>query len=192
MSVRQAAQLDIAAERAGATAADMDRLAQGDALAQILPFIRGLAIIQMIKYNVNLADAPFCPDGWTVEEHQKGDANFEWDPTKVALYSDEGQKTGVVRGIELREKLKGQRVLNANLLDFLHAHPELIPNNWKGKVVFFWGTIYRESDGSLSVRCLNWLFTKMPPSFSESLTLNCEFGLRNPALVSASSPTAVA
>lgn len=185
MSCRQAAQLDMAAERAGATAADIDKLSQGDMMAQILPFIRGMATIQMINYNINLAEAPFCPEGWAVEEHQKGDAHFEWDATKMALYLDQGQKSGVVRGTELREKLTGLPVFNANLLDYLLKCPALIPDSWKGKTVFFWGTIYREPDGSLSVRSLNWQYTKMP-AFPDRLTLNCEFGAGNPALISAS------
>ncbi|MBU3964354.1 hypothetical protein KJ562_01315, partial [Patescibacteria group bacterium] len=45
---------------------------------------------------------------------------------------------------------------NANLLDFYLAHINLIPEDWKGKAVFFWATIYRRSDGSLYVRYLFW------------------------------------
>jgi len=45
-------------------------------------------------------------------------------------------------------------VYNANLLDYLLAHPELIPDSWKGKAVFFWGKIYRVSSGRLYVRYL--------------------------------------
>ena len=46
--------------------------------------------------------------------------------------------------------------MNANILDYLLAHPELIPEEWKGKYIFFWGTIYRLSDGRLCVRYLIW------------------------------------
>ena len=62
----------------------------------------------------------------------------------------------LIRGTELREELKGKPVLNANVLDYLLKHPELIPEEWKGKAVFFWGTIYRDSRGNLCVRCLYW------------------------------------
>ncbi len=187
MSVRQAAQLDMAAERAGATAADMDRLGQGDMLAQILPFIRGLAIVQIIKHIFNLAVAPFCPLLWIVEPdgHQVGDPKFEWDSTKVALYLDEGQKTGIVNGTELREKLKGQRVFNANLLDHLLSRPELIPDDWKGKAVFFWGTIYRGPSGNLLVRYLYWDSKQWRWHYR---LLVSEFMAGGPALVSSSSP----
>ena len=42
------------------------------------------------------------------------------------------------------------------------AHPNLIPEEWKqdekgrARCTFFWGTIYRCSDGDLCVRCLCW------------------------------------
>ena len=53
-------------------------------------------------------------------------------------------------------------VLNANLLDYLYEHPELIPESWKKdasgntRYMFFWGTVCRSSGGHLYVRCLYW------------------------------------
>lgn len=41
-------------------------------------------------------------------------------------------------------------------MDFYLANPHLIPEEWKGKAVFFWGTIYRDADGHLCVRYLYW------------------------------------
>ncbi len=46
--------------------------------------------------------------------------------------------------------------LNVNVLDYLLANPSLIPEEWKGKNVFFRGTIDRNSDGLLYGRCLHW------------------------------------
>src|SRR3989344_5319984 len=59
---------------------------------------------------------------------------------------------------KFRQKLQGEPVLNANILDYLLANPQLIPEEWKGKAVFFWGTIYRyrHSYGHLFVRYLYW------------------------------------
>jgi len=99
---------------------------------------------------------PFLPKGWRVEQHLKS-GSFKWDPTEVELYLDAGQKDGkVISGHELRKKLEGKRVLNANVLDWLLAHPQFIPESWKGKFVFFWGTIYRGGRGHLCVRYLCW------------------------------------
>lgn len=64
--------------------------------------------------------------------------------------------TSTSRATSFAKELEDQPVLNANVLDFLREHPELIPDEWKGKFTFFWGTIYRHRDGDLYVRCLYW------------------------------------
>jgi hypothetical protein len=112
---------------------------------------------------IDLDAAPKFPyDHWKVESHQKG-GEFEWDPTKVVLHLDPAQKgSGRIEGNKLRGKLADKSPFNANLLDYLLANPELIPESWKQddagntRYIFFWGTIYRDSSGSLYVRYLYW------------------------------------
>jgi hypothetical protein len=109
-------------------------------------------IIQIIDCDAK----PYIPDGWKVVEHQKG-GKMEWDPTKIQLYLSDSQKDGkYIEGNKLRKELKNKPVLNACVLDWLLAHPEFIPEEWKEEYVFFWGTIYRRSDGALRVRYLCW------------------------------------
>ena len=96
---------------------------------------------------------PFVPDGWKVETHIKG-GKMKWSIPQ--LYLSEKQKSGYILGTDLQKKLADKHVLNANVLDYLLAHPELIPEEWKGKYIFFWGTIYRGSDDYLYVRYLCW------------------------------------
>lgn len=102
---------------------------------------------------------PFAPNGWKVEEHRKG-GQFEWDPAQVRLHLSVPQQKGKwirwIAGHKLREELSGLPVLNANVLDHLLAYPHLIPEEWKGNYIFFWGTIYRDPSGLLGVRCLDW------------------------------------
>lgn len=99
---------------------------------------------------------PFILDGWSVEEHRKGGV-FKWNAEGVTLYLDKGQKNGKwIEGNKLRQALAGKPVLNANVLDYLLAHPHLIPEEWKDKAVFFWGTIYRDRDDCLCARYLRW------------------------------------
>jgi hypothetical protein len=77
------------------------------------------------------------------------------DPTKIELYLDDEQKDSkYIEGNRLREKLNGKPVLNAVVLDYLFEHQKLIPESWRGKWVYFWGTIYRCANGRLYVRCL--------------------------------------
>src|SRR3989344_1449663 len=92
---------------------------------------------------INLDAIPFIPGGWQIESHQKG-GHWEWDLKKVALFQSEGQKGGKgMKGYWLKKELEEQPVLNANVLDWLLTHPELIPEEWKGKKsIYFWGTTY--------------------------------------------------
>ena len=97
--------------------------------------------------------APFVPEGWTVvENRQCGKVR----PDDADLYMSEKQKNGPVSGNEFQKKLADLPVLNAAMLDWYLAHPERIPETWKGKLVFFWGTIYRDANGYLFVRVLDW------------------------------------
>ena len=155
MSVRLASELDHAFERNGYSAELVKKLSTGDILSKLLPVIQGHADVIMKKHITNCDADPFVPDDWKVEEHTKG-GQFEWNTDKVELYRSDEQKKGPIKGNELRKLLKDKPVLNANILDYLLAHSELIPEEWKGKAIFFWGTIYRDSDGALCVRFLYW------------------------------------
>jgi len=118
--------------------------------------ITNVTKIVSIKHIIDCDANPFLPQGWRVKEHRKG-GQLEWDPTKVALYLSEIQKNEpFIVGNKLRKELKGKPVLNACVLDYLLAHPELIPEEWRGNV-YFWGTIYRHENGVLCVRDLCWV-----------------------------------
>jgi hypothetical protein len=127
-----------------------------------------------IPHVIDVGKRPFCPEGWTVvlpggeggwRDAEDGDFPpcvhrlFTWDASKVQPHLDDAQRNGgSIEGHKLQKKLAkiAKRLLNANCLDYLLAHPELIPESWKGKATFFWGTTYRSSSGRLCVRCLCW------------------------------------
>lgn len=110
-----------------------------------------------VKHIIDLDADPFVPEGWKVEEHQKG-GQLVWCSEKVKLYLSPTQEgSSYIGGNKLRKELKRERVMNANLLDYLLSHQELIPKSWKGQALFFWGTIYRNSGDRLCVRYLFFL-----------------------------------
>ena len=149
-------QLGDALEAHDFTPDDVTKLRTSPHLAMIRGLVRGQVEVTVTKHIIDLDADPFIPDGWGVVEHQKG-GQFEWDPANVSLYLSPNQRDGkVIKGDKLREELKGEPVCNANLLDYLLVNPQLIPDEWKSKAVFFWGTIYRRSDGRLCVRDLYW------------------------------------
>jgi hypothetical protein len=150
-------QLGDALEKAGWTADDVTKLKQFSNLSAIKDVVNGPAVVIYPEHLIDCDASPFIPEGWTVEEHKKGGL-YKFDSGKISLYLSKKQKKGgYSEGNDLRKELVNMPVPNANVLDYLLAHPELIPELWKGKAVFFWGTIYRISLGGLSVRCLYWL-----------------------------------
>jgi len=124
----------------------------------------GFSEIKPILHAINCDADPFIPDGWRVLPDEDQLPNrvkgiVTWDSTKVRLYFSKKQKGDkYIVGDDLRKELKSQPVYTANVLDYL-LKPEnqhLIPEEWKGKYLFFWGTIYRASGGGLCVRDLYW------------------------------------
>ena len=118
--------------------------------------VRGKSQIVAIEHVINCDADPFVPGGWTVKTHEKG-GFFKWDASNIRLYLSKTQQgDGQILGHKLCKELEQESVLNANVLDFLLKHTDLIPEEWKGEDVLFWGTIYFDSGGGLYVRCLYW------------------------------------
>ncbi len=117
--------------------------------------------------TINCNATPFLPNGWSVRPEDqitsavRGD--FTLEPSKITPYFSEQQKNSkAVVGNDLRKELEGKPVLTAHVLDHLLADTDLVPESWKvdenGNTLyhFFWGTLYRASDGGLCVRYLCW------------------------------------
>ena len=137
-----------------------------------------------MKQYINLNRNPFCPDWLTVVKHIKGDKNFEWSPDKVELFLTDKQREKYQTGTELQNELENKPVFNANLLDWLLEHPDQIPEEWKNYYgVYFWGTIYRSSCGSL---CVRFLYLHGSKWYGDYYLLDDDFDDHDPAAVSAS------
>lgn len=56
----------------------------------------------------------------------------------------DGQNLGAVPGSKVGEYFQDREcALNACVMDYLYLHPDLIPDDWKDKKIYFWGTIFR-------------------------------------------------
>jgi hypothetical protein len=104
---------------------------------------------------------PWEKMGVTVEEHKKG-GSLRLDSSQIRLLLHEKQRKGSsIEGYKLRDALRGEAVLNANVLDDWIKNPHLIPEDLKKKTgdnftyLYFWGTIFRFPEG-LRVRYLYW------------------------------------
>ena len=165
LDVGLAAKLKVAFARNDWTEQLIDAACEGDKLGQFRQVLLGHAVITQVEHVIDCDANPFNPwvsDGFTIEEHQKG-GQWKFDPKQVEFFLSSGQKDGkVLEGNKLRKELEGKKVMNANVLDYLLANPKAIPDDWKQdekgntRYIFFWGTIYRDSDGGLYVRYLCW------------------------------------
>ena len=160
LDVGQANELKLAFRRHGWSNAEINKLCEGNLLAHLLPLVREYGnITAVVKYLINCDADPFIPNGWRVEEADQLVSRvrsvFEWDESKVLLHLSSNQMDGKsIKGEQLQTELANESVLNANVLDYLLAYQTLIPDEWKGKCVFFWGTVYRDLRGRLCVRFL--------------------------------------
>ena len=156
----------------GGTPAELKAIAGDEGLArQILGVVRGFNEIKPIEHIIHRNTVPLEPEGWEVRKHKKGGVvkierrgdDLYLGEKKVELYLSRCQCDGeVIKGGKLQEEVSRKGALNACVLDYLLAHPELIPDSWKvnkdGKniSIFFWGTTYFEKNGVPCVRFLHW------------------------------------
>lgn len=122
-----------------------------------LSVISGELEIKHVEHLIDTYAVPFIPKSWLIEKHS-GHRLWKWNPNSIQLFLSKEQKINYEVGFSLQQTIenqKGKIILNANVLDYLLANPELIPESWKGKSIFFWGTIYRRFS-RFYVRCLRW------------------------------------
>lgn len=172
-------QLGDAFENAGFSAEDVTALKQFKNFKGLKDVLHGKAEISYPEHLIDCDAAPFIPSDWSVEEHKKGGL-LKFSPAKISLYLPDKQKKGTIVGNNLRKELVGKSVMNANVLEYLLAHPELIPEEWKGKAICFWGTIYRNASGGLLVRYLSYADSKW---YWSCRWLALDFNAGNPALL---------
>jgi hypothetical protein len=115
-----------------------------------------------------------------LESHKKH-GHLDLDQVNILLYlSPEQDNNKHIQGEELQKGLENQPVLNANVLDYLLVYQELIPESWKDKAVCFWGTIYRDCNYKLAVRCLHLNNKRYSWDYWRFVNF---FSFRNPAAV---------
>lgn len=143
-----------------------------------------------MKHTIDTAIPPTLPFPSAEISENTTMGTVEFKPEDYELYLDEGQKNGnYIKGSQLRKKLTGKKVVNAAFMDYMQAHPELVPDSWKtksqGRTVYIYalGTIFRNpSNGYLFVRGWYWRVGALKPFYD---WLGNDWSGRDPALVSA-------
>ncbi|MDQ7814550.1 MAG: hypothetical protein RDU25_01965 [Patescibacteria group bacterium] len=153
-----------------------------------------IQFIEEQRFIIDCDEAPYIPKGWEIrpEDQLPGAVGglLKFDPSQILLHLEEGQMDGrTIVGFELDQELLGKPLLKANVLDHLLVNTNLIPEAWKvdehgrARFVYFWGTIYRDSDGDLYVRCLCWSGSQWDWNYD---WLGDGFEEQNPAAILAS------
>lgn len=112
-------------------------------------------------HTIDCSAASMILEGQPIREEEQIASRFQgeliWSPEKVRLHLDDAQKSRSIRGDTLRRKLAGLPVLPANVLYYLRSQQTIIPSAWRGKTIFFWGSVFRHSeDEAAYVECLAW------------------------------------
>ncbi len=103
--------------------------------------------------------------GWTIEEQDENSLKLEeLDLTKVRFETGLNEEESSIQGEEKLRRLKtaGHIRLDANVLRTLWENQTLIPASWKepingnARLIYFDGTILRDSGGHRFVLCLRW------------------------------------
>jgi len=148
--------------------------------------------------RIDLDAPPYVPKYYTkLVEHRPG-GQFDFDPSKLALYVSERQPerpTGPYAPSpflprDLAEEIQRQPVLNANLLDWflLPGNDCFIPEAWmkiidQGGYICFWGTTYLDEYGKPSLRALHFNTCYGLDSYDVPLDYENEFYAWYPAAV---------
>ncbi|MES2953315.1 MAG: hypothetical protein V4674_02045 [Patescibacteria group bacterium] len=158
LDVGQANELKLAFRRTGWTNAEIKMLCEGSKLRKVLLTLRGWAEISVPKVDLSASPSLYSSLA-VVQEHEVGPQHWEWDPGNTELYVHQYQRKGwALNTVELRKELAGRKTLNACLIDFLLAHPHLIPPEWESWHVLFLGTTYR--DVMFDVSRIRYLYRK--------------------------------
>lgn len=138
-------------------------------------------VVVVIREHIVPAGDPLVPEGWTVKCHRDDYAGNDYYPRnltrtgddlffrgrKIELFLCQGQGSGKTSWdrmdyCSVERQLADKDTLPANVLDYLLANPDVIPDSWRvdekgqGRSICFWGTQYSAEDGLSCVRTLYW------------------------------------
>ena len=128
------------------------------AINELQRIVEGRKVVES-DYIIDFDATPSIPAGLSINAEDQIVSRFrgKWTFNQkglVAYLSKKQKKGGLIVGNDLKDELDGESVMGAQLLDFYLKHPHLIPDEYKGKATFFWGTIYRDLIRVLCVRHL--------------------------------------
>ncbi len=115
--------------------------------------------------KINCGSTPSLPDkSWSIAMNPTVDDIVDFSKVNYKLIKlPEGSK---ITDFEKNAKMG----LNASTLEFFLKNPQLIPEDWKGKIVIFTGTLFKDGGGSPLYKTLfyqdeKWQWGKAYPEY---------------------------
>ncbi len=125
-----------------------------DRLKEFKGLLRGYGRIEPVRFNINLGVDPFLPEGWAIQSSRMYSSH-----SSIIYREGDGLyiNSRLVRCVPTTDKKKSSSPLPAQVLDYLLAHPYLIPDSWKRMEghtphIFFEGTVFKHNTGGDVVR----------------------------------------
>jgi hypothetical protein len=126
---------------------------------------------------INYSGKPFLPPGFVDGRFPEDDMRIPMKgPTtlekrngklfvndrEVSIYLSANQRAGrVIRREKLWQELRHRETIDSCIMDTLLEHPYLIPEDWDGKHIYFWGTILHDEDRGSATHgdfCVRYMF----------------------------------
>jgi hypothetical protein len=210
MTVEQAHDFHLAAQRAGLRGGDVESFVDVHNLRKLLPFFRGHSEVRPIDFVIDFDAPPVVPKGYVLRSHHKtfsGKGIFNRIGDKLLLFDGKtperwrfdlhlvshqtGEKT--VDGSRVQEEIEKVRrnktlVLDVNCRDLFIKNPQLIPeslrrdNEGNSHWIYFWGTTFCDRDGREHVPYLCYFEGQVTCSGYVSL-ISIKIGKTAPAAV---------
>lgn len=127
----------------------------------------------------------FSSGVWVVAKHRKsGLLKWNKEAQKDAFWLGAGNHKDSLRycpntGQQILDGIEKKQVLNANVLDYLLANPDLIPKEWEShRDVSFIGTIYCSDSGSLRYRSIRFYNGKWTENDHTIYLYECLYGVQ--------------
>lgn len=85
--------------------------------------------------------------GWTIESNVKTSPSFDISQSVLRTYLTGGELYVTGNQVRERQTAAGDTPLSADVAQYFYDNPSKYPESWKGKYVFFDGTILRSPGG---------------------------------------------
>lgn len=123
-------------------------------------FLAGDRQVVITRHVIDTIQAPhYDYELFSVERHnsvgRRGSSLLEWNSSRITLWRPPSLKQRTIDDVEALVVHK-HKVLNATVRDYLLRYQDLIPQDWREKILCFYGTIFSKARAKRFVPTIRW------------------------------------